>query len=251
MTPELYEKLLFYDKVSQNIEQLLELLSGSDNEEVRKFVARNNKTPKELLLKLAKDSNENVREQVSFNVNLDNELMELLAKDSSVKVRINVATAWHVKEHGQEHSISPNILAYLSEDIDDVVRSSVADNRYTPPEVLDILADDSSWNVRWGVAMNGATPIRTIWRMGMETVVNDLMQMLCQRHDVQSDFFNMILEKSGIRTDDVYKAIIQNPNVSVENLDKIISNENISPEVMCMAMEKKLVLFETPRLFNV
>lgn len=251
MTPELYQKIKSIGDNSENMEQLLFCLSLSDNEESRKFVARNNKTSKKLLMKLAKDENESVREQVSFNSNCDNELMELLAKDSSVKVRINVASAWHVKENGQEHSISPNILAYLSEDIDDVVRSSVADNRYTPSEVLDILADDPSWNVRWGVAMNGATPIKTIWRMGMETVVNDLMQMLCQRHDVHSDFFNMILEKPGIRTDDVYKAIIQNPNVSVGNLDKIISNQDISPEVMCMAIEKKIFLLEIPRLFDV
>jgi hypothetical protein len=248
MTPELFAEIHSAESMSNNEEQFLDNLSLSKNELVRRFVARNKNATKKILLRLAKDSSVRVREDVSLNENLDAELFEILARDESKVVKMNIAPCY---ASSGKVRISPEILAYLSEDTDDVVRSSVADNPYAPKEVLDILADDPSWNVRWGVAMNSNTAKETIWRMGRDTIVNDFMEVLAQRNDMPASFLELLLDKPGIRSDDVYRTIIRNQNVSIKILDRISGLEDVSPEILCLALERKFELEKNPKLFEV
>lgn len=120
-------------------------------------LAENPKTPPDVLEKLAKDKSHNLvskylRERVAKNPNTTVEVLNSLAKDEEPKVRQAVAE-------------NPNTsIETLKSFVNDkaIFRQAVALNPNLPPDVLDILSNDTEENVRLNVAKNPNTSLETL-----------------------------------------------------------------------------------------
>ncbi|MEH1913599.1 MAG: HEAT repeat domain-containing protein [Nostoc sp.] len=126
--------------------------------------ARSNQTPIQVLEQLAKDPDEIVRQAVSQNSNLPlNRLLEL-ARDSSVKIRQALA-------YKSSHNKTPTpiqLLEILAQDESEQVRAKVAEHPDSSVEILTRLANDTSREVKMKLTANPNTPVTILTRLGLE-----------------------------------------------------------------------------------
>ena len=131
--------------------------------------ARTNRTPIQVLEQLAKDSDEAVRQTVCQNSNLPLNSLLKLAKDESVNVRLWLT---HKSSH-QKISKPVQLLELLAQDRSEQVRARVAGLSDTPVEILVRLANDSSRRVKVALTENRNTPVPILTRLGLEeNIVN-------------------------------------------------------------------------------
>lgn len=123
--------------------------------------ARNPLTPAHILEQLAKHPDESVRRVLVDNQNLPASIRLELARDPSLSVRCELA-----RKH--PHRQTPaQVLELLANDESEQVREYVAENSDTPAEVLVKLATDTSRQVKAKVSSNLNTPVEVLERLGL------------------------------------------------------------------------------------
>lgn len=136
---------------------VLAVLAGDDNSEVRAAVAANDKTPLDILRLMVSDEDSGVRWALAQNASADEWILRELAKDDSKHVRGAVA---------QNRMSPPDLQETLAEDDDDLVRVCVAGGRATPVEVLRRIArTESDVCFMESLAQNEALPVDIMDRL--------------------------------------------------------------------------------------
>ena len=133
-----------------------------------KHVAQHPNTPKEVLQKLAEHENDDVRYCVACNTKCPNDILEILAKDKNWDIVEKVVAHENFKDVSIEtlkfliiHPVSlirsrvarkknfaEFILTQFANDLDSHVRKRVAQNPYTPKDVVKKLAEDKDDDVK-------------------------------------------------------------------------------------------------------
>ncbi len=134
------------------------------DQKAKLIAARSNKTPIQILEQLAKDPDETVRQAVSQNSNLPLNLLLGLARDSSIKIRQTLA-------YKSSHNKTPTpiqLLEILAEDESEQVRAKVAEHPNSSVEILMRLANDTSREVKTKLTANPNTPVTILTRLGLE-----------------------------------------------------------------------------------
>ena len=183
--------------------EILKILASDIGYMVRYNVAQNPATPPEALVTLAKDDYYMIRARVAYNRNAPPELLKDLASDENDEVRFSAVlnpsapldSAFRIKllkslgtkadEYGygrgflgQNPETPVEILKFLSEDKNHVVRSGVAENPATPFDILKVLAKEESAKgesqiVQARVAENPSIP-ESLRKEIIEGLINDL-----------------------------------------------------------------------------
>lgn len=142
---------------------LAQVLEKGD-QKAKLIAAGSNQTPIRVLEQLAKDPDETVRQAVSENSNLPlNNLLEL-ARDQSVNVRSSLA----YKSFYNKTPTSVQLLEILAQDESEQIRARVAEHPDTPVEILTRLANDTSREVKSKLTANPNTPVTILTRLGLE-----------------------------------------------------------------------------------
>ncbi|BAZ11925.1 leucine rich repeat variant [Calothrix sp. NIES-4071] len=134
------------------------------NQQAKLTAARSYKTPINILEQLAKDSDETVRQVVSQNSNLPLATLLELARDPSINVRLGLV----YKNPHQKRSTPVQLLEILAQDPSEQVRAKVAEHPDTPVEILIRLANDTSREVKTKLTGNPNTPVTILTRLGLE-----------------------------------------------------------------------------------
>ena len=150
-----YGKLNLLENNNTSPEMIEELAEDEDND-VRKEVAYNPKTPVDILRKLAGDENEHVRWGAIRNPNTPADILRELAEDKDERMRYEVA---------RNPNTPIDILIKLAEDEDEDVRIAVAKNPNTTADILMRLAEDEDWRARQAVADNSRTPVEILMKL--------------------------------------------------------------------------------------
>ncbi|MEH1999377.1 MAG: hypothetical protein V7L00_11620 [Nostoc sp.] len=126
--------------------------------------ARSNKTPIQVLEQLAKDADETVRQVVLQNANLPLQSLLELARDKSLNVR-----SWLLYKSSHNKTPTPiQLLEILAQDESEQVRAKVAEHPDSSVEILTRLANDTSREVKSRLTANPNTPITILTRLGLE-----------------------------------------------------------------------------------
>jgi len=128
-------------------ERLMEL-ANSKNVETRNTVAANWHTPAETLIMLSKDKNEEVRNNAVGNMKSPIKLLKRLLETGNVQTRIQIAKSSRVRD-------SVPLMTMIANDEEPMVRQVLAKSHNSlPTEIVNILAGDTSFEVRTILAMN-------------------------------------------------------------------------------------------------
>ena len=152
--------------MSRRPQSLTEVLK-SNNRQALQNAARSLQTPIDILEQLAKHPDENVRSALLDNRNflsggLGTKLLRELARDQSVSVRNKLA------RKDRNRQTPGEILEMLADDESGQVRQLVAENTDTPVEALVKLANDSSKYVKEKLVANPNTPVEILERLAVE-----------------------------------------------------------------------------------
>ncbi|MFB2894840.1 hypothetical protein ACE1CI_18170 [Aerosakkonemataceae cyanobacterium BLCC-F50] len=140
---------------------LAEVVKSGDKQAIYN-AARNSLTPIPILEQLARYPDETVRGVLLENRNLPLEIRLELTRDRSVSVRCGLARK-------NPHRETPvQVLEILADDESEQVREFVAENPYTPIQVLEKLANDPSPKVKQKLVTNQNTPVTILNRLGLE-----------------------------------------------------------------------------------
>jgi hypothetical protein len=134
------------------------------DQKAKLIAARSNKTPIQVLEELAKDPDETVRQVVLQNANLPLQSLLELAQDKSLNMRL-----WLL--HKSSHNKTPTpieLLEILAQDESEQVRAKVAEHPDSSVEILTRLANDSSREVKTKLTANPNTPVTILTRLGLE-----------------------------------------------------------------------------------
>ena len=135
------------------------------NQNAKLTAARNRNTPVSILEQLAKDSDEVVSQIAATNPNLPfNTLLEL-ARNSSTRVKLSIA---YKSSYGNTPPTPRQLLEILAEDESEQVRARIAEHPDTPVDILVRLANDSSREVKSKLIANLNTPVEVLNRLGLE-----------------------------------------------------------------------------------
>lgn len=134
------------------------------DQKAKLIAARSNKTPIQILEQLAKDPDETVRQVVLQNTNLPLHSLLYLAGDKSLNVRL-----WLLYKSSHNKTPTPiQLLEILAQDESEQVRAKVAEHPDTPVEILMRLANDTSREVKTKLTANPNTPVTILTRLGLE-----------------------------------------------------------------------------------
>ena len=233
---------------------ILELLSVDSNAEVRSAVAKNKSSPPDVLRQLAKDRAEvggkimsNITRvpiccYVAQNESTPPDTLDELSKDLNADVRESVA--WNksapvdalrrlsktgISETSKEAS-NPNFIerfyqnalnrspSLLNSDISVLIRSGVASNESTPPDILRQLSKDPDGKVRSYVAKNKSTPLDVLMQLAKDS--DEAVQSTLAESDLKSPELVQQLLKTQWNT--VIATIAENESTPVDVL-KILS----------------------------
>ncbi|MEH2260960.1 HEAT repeat domain-containing protein [Nostoc sp.] len=126
--------------------------------------ACSNKTPIKVLEQLAKDADETVRQVVLQNANLPLQILLELARDKSLNVR-----SWLLYKSSHNKTLTPiQLLEILAQDESEQVRAKVAEHPDSSVEILTRLANDTSREVKMKLTANPNTPVTILTRLGLE-----------------------------------------------------------------------------------
>ncbi|MEM7715367.1 MAG: HEAT repeat domain-containing protein [Cyanobacteria bacterium P01_A01_bin.68] len=140
-------------------------ISKNSSHDSKLTAARNRNTPVSILEQLARDSHETICQTVATNPSLPfNTLLEL-ARNSSVRVKLNIA---YKSSYGNTPSTPRELLEILAEDESEQVRAKIAEHPDTPVDILVKLANDSSREVKSKLTANLNTPVEVLTRLGLE-----------------------------------------------------------------------------------
>ena len=192
--------------------EVLEELTEDEDEEVRREVAYNPRTPAEVLRKLAEDKDEEVREEVAYNSRTPVEVLKKLAEDEYWNMRRGVA---------ENPSTPAEVLRKLAEDKDGDVRRVVVKNLNTPAEALKKLAEDKLWEVRYEVAKNPNTPAEVLKKLAEDEYWR-VRKGVAKNPNTPVEVLKKLAEDKDWS---VQHEVAENPNTSSEVLRKLAEDE--------------------------
>ena len=208
--------------------ELLAVLAQDDDVRVRWAVAENRSTPTDVLAMLAKDECIGVRCAVAENENTPKEALDMLSKDNNewVSKRAEDALRERNKKLGKENNM------VLSLDVTTLpydVRMTMAENKESPLELLEVLACDSDGDVREEIAKNESVTAHILDKMADYELANELDQtILCVISDhplTTTETLNKILNFKEWGDEDkrneVLSCMVVNPNLSAAMLEKL------------------------------
>lgn len=126
--------------------------------------ARSHKTPIYVLEQLAKDADEMVRRVVSEDSNSPLQTLLELARDVNINIRLNLL----YKSSHKKMETPIQLLEILAQDESEQVRAKVAEHRDITIELLTRLANDTSREVKHAVAKNIKTPVDILEKLSLE-----------------------------------------------------------------------------------
>ena len=195
---------------------------------VRCAVAENENTPKETLAVLADDCYLGVRQNVAGNKNAPKEALVMLSKDYNewVSKRAEDALRERNKKLGKENNM---ILSLDVTTLPYDVRMTMAENKESPLELLEVLACDSDGDVREEIAKNESVTAHILDKMVDYELANELDQTnLCVISDhplTTTETLNKILNFKEWGDEDkrneVLTCLAVNPNLSAAMLEKL------------------------------
>ena len=171
-------RLLLENENCENIAQVNEFMARrsdspfalaqvveNGNQNAKLTAARNRNTPASILEQLARDSDETICQAVATNASLPfNTLLEL-ARNSSTRVKLSLA---YKSSYGNTPATPRQLLEILAEDESEQVRARIAEHPDTPVDILVKLANDSSRDVKSRLTANLNTPVEVLNRLGLE-----------------------------------------------------------------------------------
>ena len=143
----------------------------------------------------------------------------------------------HIRtDMAKDSSTDPDILRQLANDVQWSVRIQVAYNRSTPPEVLAELVNDSDFDVVIGVANNPNTPVMTLVDLyGMYKVRNRYMLnsknrcILSSLANNPSTPVDILYELHQLNEVDIDVELINNPAIPFRMLASYVSTTSGYP----------------------
>ncbi|MEH1807346.1 variant leucine-rich repeat-containing protein [Nostoc sp.] len=142
---------------------LAQVLQNGD-QKAKLTAAGSNKTPIQVLEQLTKDADETVRQVVLQNANLPLKNLLELARDKSFNVRSRLL----YKSSYNKTPTPIQLLEILAQDESEQVRAKVAEHPDSPVEILTRLANDTSREVKSRLTANPNTPVTILTRLGLE-----------------------------------------------------------------------------------
>lgn len=142
---------------------LAQVLQNGD-QKAKLTAAGSNKTPIQVLEQLTKDADETVRQVVLQNANLPLQNLLELARDKSFNVRSRLL----YKSSYNKTPTPIQLLEILAQDESEEVRAKVAEHPDSPVEILTRLANDTSREVKSRLTANPNTPVTILTRLGLE-----------------------------------------------------------------------------------
>jgi hypothetical protein len=200
--------------------EIIELLLGDKEKEVRECIARNTYTTTPILQKLVKDPAYEVREAILNNPNADAELVRILAQDVHPKVRFNAFR--HEKAPADLQHLSPNsyelgvmdFLERFSTTTREVLATSVFLHPDCPVPTLARFVRHNSPLARLAICVHSKTPLNTL-----KTLTRD------GDARVQATAWRVIRQRSQTTTlDPETKAT--NPNTAPEELRQLATQSH-------------------------
>ena len=166
-TPQ--EQLKNTAEETEKLKQGLELLLNNPEENKEEILTLTNEL--KALSRILEKEVEKIEETLSFLRENPEEIetetrffiLKALSKDENEYVRTNVA---------KNPNTSPEILEKLSQDDDNWVRESVALNPNTPPEILEELSQDKNDSTRAYIALNPNTPLHVLKKLSQDNALN-------------------------------------------------------------------------------
>ncbi|MGB3655932.1 MAG: hypothetical protein WBA41_32615 [Rivularia sp. (in: cyanobacteria)] len=157
-------------KNSNTSKNILSEIANIDDWDIQYAITKNQNTPVSLLKKLASHNKFSVNEHIAHSPTPSSENFEILAQDSSndfhltyrddtpteiLKKIARRSDSYRILEKVALHPNSDvEILEMLAEDRDYGVRYNVARNTKTPLHILEKLAEDTACDVRYGILTN-------------------------------------------------------------------------------------------------
>ena len=150
--------------------------------------------------------------KLSYSKEATPEMLDYLSNDKDWVVRRNVA---------QNPNTSTETLDRLSKDVWRV-KMNVANNKNTSSKTLDRMSNDENREVRIGVAFNPNTSTETLDRLSKEE--SEYVRMnVAYNKNTSTEALDRLSEDEN---EYVRKNVAQNPNTSTETLDKLSKDKN-------------------------
>jgi hypothetical protein len=186
--------------------ELMKVLAGDENENVRYNLASNPNLPVELIKGLTEDKSVNVRYYLATNPNLSVDVMKVLAKDKNADVRYYLAG---------NPNLPLEIMKGLAEDNDIEVRCSLAGNLNLPLEIMRVLAKDKEGYVRAGLAGNPNLPVELIGVLAkrVESVDVSVLWILARNPNLPVELMRVLAKNENAN---VRYYLAGNPNLPLE-----------------------------------
>ncbi|GGA06766.1 hypothetical protein [Okeania sp. KiyG1] len=214
---ELQEQIKKTRKFMSKQPQFMSEVLKSNNIQAIKNVARNCETPIHILEQLTKHPDENIRDALLDNRNLPRDTLLELARDPSVSVRCKLARKIFRRQTPVE------ILEMLADDESEEVRKLVAENPDTPVETLVKLANDSSKSVKEKLVSNSKTPVEIL-----EILADDESEKIRQLVAKNSHTpVETLVKLANDSSKYVKQKLVSNPNTPVEILERLGLEEKI------------------------
>lgn len=218
ITEEHQKARRFIAQNCNHITQFKEYAFQYGDTQARISLAGMSDTPLHILEKFVKDRDAKVRATVAENPNLPLDYLLELAKDSGVNVKRALVSS------GYRENTPVEILEILKEDESEDIRVLVAGNRSATSEILNYLANDSSLQVRKKVGSNPNTSAETLELLWRTDKIFDV-----KNHNIPS---HIVVEKiASTYNDKKLCKIIENgigtyPQVTAKTLEKLSLHKN-------------------------
>jgi hypothetical protein len=223
--------------------ELLQQLSASDDEEVRKLVTWSPNISTELLMNMADDEEEDVRYGVAKNVKTQLEILLKLAGDEDDYVRRVAASnpaipeaqlkTWAKSEDLQLkigvalNSAAPKddvelLLHEFSVSDDWELRQVAAESSMASPDMLKELSKDQHWRVKASIADNPATPPELL--VTLISIMTEPRKISLASNPIQNQVLISML--AADKEHSVRCAVASNPSTHQQLLEKLLRDCN-------------------------
>lgn len=162
---------------------------------------------------------------VAENPNTSSEQLDLIAHKTDSELSRPMMSVWPVMGKNtrflsvmrliaRHKNVSPETLAYLAKNIDELVRSSVAENSKTPAPVLRDLYKNGGFSVQHSLAYNRTTPQDLLEKLSLST----------------SEYVRLNVARNANATPELLAKLAQDPNSLVRTY--VAAHPNTAADVL-------------------
>lgn len=247
-----HKNLELADKANNSSDiNVLKELSTNKNEKIRELVAGNSNTTGEILETLSKDKNDNIKLNVIAHQNVSERSINNILSDKSEEFRVEVSL---------NNKVKPEILDRMTRDESSFVKLGLTKNDNTSAVTLDRLSNIPNEKIKTGVIYNPNVSLKTLEKLSkddsedvrravakidkidrgiIDHLKSDMSELvkesLAKNTNLSRKDLKEILEKSYSR--EVKSAIILNPNVASETLEKLSKDDNEKVRIVLSSKE--------------